>query len=176
MVETLSLAVLGCNLLGAIYLGIRYYQHRRNLKNKDHQALTEREAKNYLLQHFSQQKLPIQLDLAVSIMECTWNPERNVNSNYAQRILEKLLEEATDGYTLMQRTDLDKEKFLPAIKELVLDRNLVSAKGNLTAEDIGADFFYIPPARQAAAQAFVDTDLAVHDKLCPKDWNNFEEL
>ena len=65
-------------------------------------------------------------------------------SDEATKILHALRERALDGYSLMSRTGLDRQKLYEGIRELV-GLDVVSFRGDLNPELIGEAYLIVPP-------------------------------
>ncbi len=65
-------------------------------------------------------------------------------SEQAQRLLYEINRESTDGYTLMSRLGVKNDsEFLTLVKQLV-ERSLVSVRGELSQRRVGEAYFFVP--------------------------------
>ena len=65
-------------------------------------------------------------------------------SDDASKVLRALRERALDGYSLMSKTGLDRQKLYEGIRELVA-LDVVNLKGDLNPELIGEAYLVVPP-------------------------------
>ena len=76
-------------------------------------------------------------------------------SEQAQRLLYEINRESTDGYTLMSRLGVKNDSdFLTLVKQLV-ERSLVSFRGELSQRRIGEAYFFVPLESQGKANSLL---------------------
>ena len=74
-------------------------------------------------------------------------------SDDAQRLLAEINRESTDGYTLMSRLGMRNDAdFLNLAKQLV-ERSLISYRGELSQRKIGEAYFFVPMESQWKANS-----------------------
>jgi DNA-binding IclR family transcriptional regulator len=69
-------------------------------------------------------------------------------------VLRAVRERQLDGYSLLSRTGLTPEKLTDALQKLV-DRGLVSVKGELRADSVGETLVAVPPDAMGDVDAIV---------------------
>lgn len=75
-------------------------------------------------------------------------PNQTPLTDDAQRLLAEINRESTDGYTLMSRIGMKSDSdFLALVKQLV-DRSLISYRGDLSQRRVGEAYFFVPMESQ----------------------------
>jgi hypothetical protein len=69
----------------------------------------------------------------------------------AKSVLRVLVTQAMDGYSAMERTGLERDKFELAVGEL-LPYGIISVKGAEKGPKIGESYFYVGPTARGQAQ------------------------
>jgi hypothetical protein len=79
------------------------------------------------------------------------------------RILDALLEQAMEGYSLLSKTGLSNEEALKAI-EYLKSRDLLAMEGEMNADSIRRAYFYVPTGAKGTAKLAVQTFLSQQAK------------
>jgi hypothetical protein len=72
-------------------------------------------------------------------------------SEDAKAVLRVVTKEAVDGYTVQQRTGMDRDRLSAALRDL-LRESFVRVEGDLSPENVGRTYIWVPPGRSGYAR------------------------
>jgi hypothetical protein len=76
-------------------------------------------------------------------------------SEDARAVLRVVTKAAADGYTVQQRTGMDRNRLIAALQDL-LSKSFVQVEGDVNPDNVGRAYIWVPPGRSGYARIASD--------------------